>query len=498
MIEGIQAYVTGQIDRELEQRALALTELENPATRSFITETMRHHLRGLWLYAIASIEIARNPTTGLRRIVQMETETPFMTFGAWQLRQLLHVHECNAVDAQACAERMEMASVQDSTVAKQLLHASGLPPLASAYALAEDLAGLQATLDKLEPFARKVPSWQPFVDAARAHYHRLRGQLSLARELAEQAAGATLAGEHRGYGFATLSLIRVMLEQQDSAGAHARATQAIGLTRARALGPELEAQLCALDALALARLGAGGKARKRAREALAIAQGHELGGLVLAETQRVLARVALLSRDVARFERHTATVARLTCAHEHPVLLARYKRLLAEAYETGLAYCVERAGAASLQRESDLRTRLLAERDRSSAVRNLHERVLDLMLERAGVSAGFLFKLEAGVLRRTAPDDTAAPEGLSEALQACLAAEHAGAQHGAKDIMTATRTSIVRLPDGQLFQVAVLHDLTDDGALRAAGAIALRVRDALPAVPRWDCVLALSTVLTQG
>jgi hypothetical protein len=61
--------------------------------------------------------------------------------------------------------------------------------------------------------------------------------------------------------------------------------------------------------------------------------------------------------------------------------------------------------------------------------------------------------------------------------------------------MTATRASVVRIDNGQVFQVAVLHALDDDGSLRAAGAIALRIHDELPAIPRWDCVLALATVL---
>ena len=178
-------------------------------------------------------------------------------------------------------------------------------------------------------------------------------------------------------------------------------------------------------------------------------------------------------------------------------MLSRYKRLLSDATEAGLSYNVERAGAATLHHNTDLRTRLMAELGRSSIVRSLPQRVLDLMIERAGVSAGFLFELEGEALRLRAPDDAEVPAGLVDALSACLAAEHAVASRGAHDTMTATRTSIVRLDDEQLFQVAVLHVMGDDGVPRAAGAIALRVRESLPAIPRWDCVLALSTVLKE-
>lgn len=498
VMESVAAYIAGRTQRELETRRAALSALESPGMRAVMNETMRYHLCGIMLYTIAAVETVRDPRAGLRRIAQMESDSPFMTFGAWQLRLLAHVHECNAVDAQACMERMETASVQDAAVTRQILHASGLQPLAAAYALAEDVLGLQAMIDKLEPFARMLPTWQPFLHAARAHYHMLRGQLELARELAGRAVSAARAGEHRGYGFATLALVRVQLEQQDDVAAHSGAQRALEHTCAHGLGPELEAQLCALDALALARLGHGAQATQRGREALALAESFGLAGLLLGEIHRVLARVAVLERDGAAFERHAVAVAQHTCGHEHPVMLARYKRLLSHASDAGLSYSVERAGAATLQHKSDLRARLLAELDRSSLVRSLPQRVLDLMVEHAGVSAGFLFELEAEALRLRAPDDAEVPAGLVDALQVCLDAERAVAASAEPNTMTATRTSIVRLDDEQLFQVAVLHVMDDDGVMRAAGAIALRVRDALPAIPRWDCVLALSAVLNEG
>ena len=199
MIEGIAAYVTGRTQIELDKRREALAGLESPTMRAVMNETMRYHLCGIMLYTVAAVETVRDPRAGLRRIVQMETDSPFMTFGAWQLRLLAHVHECNALDAQACLERMETASVQDATVTRQLLHASGLQPLAAAYALAGDILGVKSMIDKLEPFAQTLQSWRPFLDAARATYHMLRGQLDLARGLAERAALGTTAGQHRGF-----------------------------------------------------------------------------------------------------------------------------------------------------------------------------------------------------------------------------------------------------------------------------------------------------------
>ena len=64
--------------------------------------------------------------------------------------------------------------------------------------------------------------------------------------------------------------------------------------------------------------------------------------------------------------------------------------------------------------------------------------------------------------------------------------------------MTATLTSVVRADNGQLFQIAVLNHVDEDGKIQTAGALALRVHVEIPAIPRWDCILALSAVLDHG
>ena len=495
LIEAIHANVSGRTQRELDTRLLGLDALESPEMQKLVTHTLRQHLRGCWLYTIATLEAVRDPAAGLRRVSQMETETPFMTFGAWQVRLLAHICECNAVEAQACAERMEMASVQDVQIAKNQLHASGLQPLAAAYALSGDIVGLKSVIDKLEPFLDSLPTWQPIYDAARAQYQRLRGRLETARTLVTRAARSVAAGEHRAYGFVTLTWLRVALEQEDLEAAHTKASDALARTRALSLGPELEAQLCALDAHALAQLGSFGAAREQAACAEACAERARFSGLLLGDIHHDLAHVALLARDADAFERHASLVAKHTCTFEHPVLLARYKRLLGAARDSGLTYSATRAGTGVLTGSTDLRAQLLAELKRRSVARSLPERVLELMVERAGVSAGYLFGLEQDTLQLIAPADAEVPAGLFDALETCLAAEQAVATLGAQQSMTATRTSVVRLETGQLFQVAVLHLADDTGSLRAAGAIALGVHDELPAIPRWDCVQALWTVL---
>src|SRR5262249_55425095 len=154
------------------------------------------------LHGIATLEAIRDPARGLARVVQMEAETPFMTFGIWQVRLLAQVYAGDAIEAQACAERMEINAVQDGDVAKYQLHVCGLQHMAAAYALAGDILGLKSTIDKLLAIAHKVATWQPFVDAASAQYHRLRGQLPQARALAERAYMNAAPGEHRGFGFA--------------------------------------------------------------------------------------------------------------------------------------------------------------------------------------------------------------------------------------------------------------------------------------------------------
>ncbi|HKU40858.1 MAG TPA: AAA family ATPase [Polyangiales bacterium] len=497
LIEAIHASVTGRTDRELALRLQSLAGFESESMRSTVNDTLRSHLRGFTLYTIATVEAVRNPARGLARVAQMEAETPFMTFATWQIRLLAHVYEGNASEAQACAERMEITALQDGAITKYQLHACGLQYLSAAYALSGDVMGLKATIDKLGSLGQSLDSWQPYYDAARAEYHRLRGQLTQARALAERAIANVRAGEHRGYAFAQLTALRVLLDAEEYAAAHALAERALEQTRAHELGPELESQLCALDALALARSSSMIAARVRGERALAIADQAQFAGLLAGELHYALAQVALLDCAGREFERHAAAVARYTCAHQHPVLMARYKRLLAEATAAGLVFSVVAAGGASLVRHTDLRAELLAELNRKSVARSLPQRVLELMLERSGVSAGFLFGLEGSRLRLLAPSDVDAPAGLTEAVQTCFAAERAVANRDPLNTLTATLTSVVRADNGQLFQVAVLHVRNDDGSVHASGALALRVHEEIPAIPRWDYIFALSAVLDR-
>jgi hypothetical protein len=495
LLEAVHAQVTGRTQHELELRIQGIAAIQMPVmSPPVITYTLRDHILGCWLYGTAMLEAVRDPAAGLARVATIEAETPFMTFGTWQARLLAHVYECNAVEVQACAERVEMASMQYTSIAKYHLYAGGLQPLAAAYALAGDVLGLKGVIEKLQPFAQSVATWQPYYAAARASYHRLLGQLPLARALAERAAAAVIAGEHRGYGFVTLTLLRVRFDLDEIEAVHHAACEAIACARRCELGPELEAQLLALDALALARLGSHVRARQQGESALQLAERAGFTGLLRGEIHRDLAGAALLARDVPAFERHAGAVAKHTCAHHHPVLLARYEHLLGAAAVSGMAESVKRAGAAIAARTNDLRALLTAELHRRSDARSLAERVLELMVERAGVSDGLLFGLEDGALRLLAPEGADVPSELTAALQACLDAERAVAAR-AHNTMTATRASVVRIDNGQVFQVAVLHAVGDDGSLRASGAIALRIHDELPAIPRWDCVLALATVL---
>jgi hypothetical protein len=498
IIEGIYASVTGRSQRELDLRLATLEDLDTDATKTVVNEKLRSHLRGFTLYTIATVEACRDPAKGLARVTQMDAETPHMTFGIWQVRRLAHIYAGDDAEAQACAERMETTAIEYGEVTKYQLHVTGLPYLAEACALAGDVIGVKSTLEKLEAMGQKLEAWQPFYETARAHYYRLRGQLGQSRACAEEACARAIPGDHRGYGPAKVALLRVLLDADEPAAAHEAAAVAREHARVHDLGPMLAAQLCALDAVALSRLGARTEAREAIEASLSIATQAELAGLVLGDLQLMAAQIALRDRDAARFERHAALVAKHTCAHDHPNWMARYKRLLADAAAAPLSFSTSRAGGASLARHNDLRAVLMSELNRTSFARSLPERVLDVMLERSGVSSGFLFGLEGETLRCLAPLDIEVPVGLADAIQSCFAAERAAVSRDALNTMTATLTSVVRADNGQLFQIAVLNHVDENGKIQTAGALALRVHVEIPAIPRWDCILALSAVLDRG
>jgi hypothetical protein len=387
---------------------------------------------------------------------------------------------------------MEIAALQGGA-AKYQVQYSGLPLLAEAYALAGDLMGIRHILEKLRSIADDTEAWSTFYSSARAQYHRLRGQLDEARALAEHSVRGVSAGAHRGWLFATITLIETLLESGEGPRARELSEQALREAREAELGRVAELRLLGVLARCEAELSELGSAQSHLDAALALAERCEIEGLLRGGVHEVAAELALRKGDEVAFAEHIGAMGRHSCTHENPILLNRYHRLLQRAEHLGLISPESNAASRSQFAWVGLQREMLSELGPSGPT---PDAILRMLLRKVGGSAGYLFAATPdGGLQLVAPAGGRPPPGLSEVLAISNKVE-SGSRSLVFDSRTATLTTVWRAPDGKLYQTAPLNALRD-GRLEPTGAVAVAISGEPPNMPQLDYLLALGELLAS-
>jgi tRNA A-37 threonylcarbamoyl transferase component Bud32 len=478
----------GRLDREPELRARVLEWLERKELQT--TDEIRLHMGGFTLYALGQLEAFQNPEQGLSRARELAENAPFMRYEVSQLELLAHIAAGNQREAQACCECMEISALQGGA-AKYQVQYSGLPFLVEAYAMAGDLMGTKHMLEKLQPIAEDAEAWVPFLDSARAQYHRLRGRLDEALKLSESARRSVRAGEHRGWLFASVTLIETLLDGGQALRGRELAEESLKLARQAELGTVAEMRLLGLLARCESELLELDAGKKHIDAALTLADRAGVAGILRGALHEVAALLALRAGDEAGFERHASSMERHCCAHGNPTLLERYQRLLDRAERKGFA----RSERTSVPRSGAARRNLSKEVLLELGPGATPATILSMLLRKMGATSGFLFAMgQDGRLSLVAPRDVDAPRGLREALAASTRMETACTHSAVFDSQTATLTTVWRAPGGQLYQTTALSMLSD-GELRTAGALAIAIGDEPVAIPRLDYLLAVGELL---
>jgi hypothetical protein len=481
----------GRLDRETELRFRVLSGLEQEELAT--TTEVRLHMRGFTLYALGQIEAMQAPRQGLARAAELEQQAPFMRYEAWQLRLLSHICAGNQREAQACGECMEIAALQGGA-AKYQVQYSGLPFLAEAYALAGDLMGLKHMLEKLRPIADDTEAWNTLHQSARAQYHRLRGQLEEARTLAESAVRGARPGAHRGWLFATITLVETLLEGNQGRYAREVSEQALSEARAAELGNVAELRLLGVLARCEAELSELDAAQGHLDAALDLADRCRLEGILRGGLHEAGAELALRNNDGVAFEQHISSMARHSCTHENAILLNRYHRLLQRAEHQGLISPDSSVATLSPFAWVDVRREMLLELGPPGPT---PDAILGLLLRRVGGTTGFLFASTAdGGLELVAPANGNPPPGLSAVLAASTRVDAVYPQSLVFDSRTATLTTVWRAPDGKLYQTTPLNALRD-GRLEPTGAVAVAIAGEPPSMPQLDYLLAAGELLAS-
>jgi hypothetical protein len=290
--------------------------------------------------------------------------------------------------------------------------------------------------------------------------------------------------------FATVSLLETLLDGAEYELSATVGREPVAGAREHELGPEARLRLHGLLARCELRLARVDDARMQLDAATRLLDEHAIGGVLRGTVHEVGAELALELGDAVAFERHRAAFVECCCRFDHPALLERDRRLLERAAALGIGGKSDAGGHPWSFEEGSQKA--LAE---LSAYGTSPQAILRFLLSKSDAVNGYLHSLRAdGTLRCTAAGVAEEPPGLVEKLQACLQVHAYHSQ--SVGTRTATLTNVWMSADGRLFQITTLSAL-QAGEVKPVGTLAIQVGDNPKALPGWDYLLALGSVLAR-
>ena len=353
------------------------------------------------LLCVGSLEVFRTDGSvhhTLEALARVETWTARQS--AAGIRANYHAGRGERALYERCSEELDVVAAQTGSTWRQDV----LMPRSDWWyaALCEDVLGLKRAARKLEQLAEDHPTLVSTRDAAQACYLVERGRAAdaLARH------GAVLEAEARKPSLYGMRFVATF----------ARIARVAGQPqRARAICESAMARICDTDReftglvhfveleLALARAELGER-RGAAQELdrLIEAQAKHDNALIHGLTHRARAQVALWERDAAEYARHLAAMEHWFSRTENPALIAQYQRFADEGRQAGLASATRatpRPPRGAGRDLSQVRRAFMEQRGPSERL----QLAVDLLVEKSGAVAGYLYLLEPRGLRFAAP-----------------------------------------------------------------------------------------------
>jgi tetratricopeptide (TPR) repeat protein len=268
------------------------------------------------------------------------------------------------------------------------------------YALTRDVLGLKRSLEDLTRLCRQGFKLDFMRELTRGEYHRERGQLAESKEALGRALELCPEGLRPG-------TLAALAETELAAGDAQRAIALAQEAQALEARSELPRALSAFRTgwvLLLAQAASGDLPGARARlSALEALPGVTASPVFAGMLHEGRARLALIERDAASFQRACAELERCYAPTRNPALLARLQRLMdAGAVRSGAPPASEVASeAVTIVRRPEVSMGQLLADCRGGAERAA--RALELLTWEAGGSTGYLYLMRGSHLVLAAP-----------------------------------------------------------------------------------------------
>jgi hypothetical protein len=315
------------------------------------------------------------------------------------IRANYHAGRGERAHYERCSEELDVVAAQTGSTWRQDV----LMPRNDWWydALCEDVLGLKRAARKLEQLAEDHPTLASTREAAQACYLVERGRAAdaLARH------GPALEAESREPSLYAMRFVATYARIARAAGEpeRARATCEAALARVSEADREFTGLVLFVEVeLALARAELGEEKRAAADlDRLLETQAKHDNALIHGLLHRARAQIALRLHDGAEYTRHLDAMEHWFARTENPTLIAQHQRLADDGRQAGLL-----AGSRATPRPPR------AGRDLAQVRRSFMERrgpserlqlAVDLLVEKSGAAAGYLYLLEPRGLSFAAP-----------------------------------------------------------------------------------------------
>lgn len=206
--------------------------------------------------------------------------------------------------------------------------------------LADDLAGVKQSADRIEPLADRYPGWVPYRFLARAHFERMRGNLNAALEAVRQCLSLCDPDSKRpetslmAWPWASAAHVLTLVEMGRYADAMREGERALRTCKRLEIGMASHETARAV-ALAEGKLGTYDAAARRLEKLIAEQRKLGVTGLNLGASYEARTRVAIWAGDTEAVETYAELTAREYRHGNGSALGARYERLMEEARAAG-------------------------------------------------------------------------------------------------------------------------------------------------------------------
>ncbi|HMI93702.1 MAG TPA: AAA family ATPase, partial [Polyangiales bacterium] len=390
LARGFEARLSGRFEDAciIYRETLKMLEAGNAGLDSTFADSMRAALPGIIGFIEAVLGLPSS-----ERCADEVSKFPLYQGSALAIRLLDRLWQGDVIGADRIARerelwRLEQPRQQTSDVLTVLWTLQG-------HAASDDLTHARNDLQAIERTAAKVRTWLPVAAWARGEYERIRGDHASALIALDSALSRIDAGRHQLWPLAAGARLRVLCELGREEEARADGERYLSIALEHGLG-YVSAYLRMPLALAHAKLGNAEAAWAHAQAAIEIFEGIGARGLHPGLAFETAARVAIALGDTASYERYAALCKQCFLAHPNPALAAKYQRLVRMSQRAAQAKA-DPAGAIppgdSVLSRSQIESVLQGCTTRSERL----QRVLQLLVMKAGAERGFLYGLSEGV-----------------------------------------------------------------------------------------------------